>query len=164
MIVVSDASAIIALSIIGQLNILEQLFHEIVIPTAVFDEIVTQSSSRPGASEVQNSGWITVRAVQDVSPVAKLNLGRGEKEAIALYLELKADLLLIDEVRARKEANRLEVTYIGLLGVLVEAKRKNFITAVKPILEELRDIAGFRISQPLYQYVLKEVGEEQTAS
>lgn len=164
MIVVSDSSAIIALSVIGRLDIFRQLFHDLVIPTAVYQEIVVYGSNRPGAEAVKNSDWITVRSVQDDSQVAQLNLGRGEKEAIALYLELKADLLLIDEVKARKEAHKLNVIYIGILGVLVEAKRKNIIPKVKPILNELRDIAGFRISQPLYDYLLKEVGESNPRS
>jgi predicted nucleic acid-binding protein len=159
-IVVSDASAVIALSIIGRLEILKELFHEIVIPSAVYHEIAIHGSQRPGAAEVQNSDWITVRSVRDGRPVANLNLGRGEKEAIALYLELKADILLIDEVKARREANRLDITYIGILGVLVEAKRQNIIQKVKPILNELRDNAGFRISNALYEYVMNEVGED----
>jgi predicted nucleic acid-binding protein len=63
MIIVSDASAIIALAIINRLNILKELFHEIIIPTAVFNEIVIHGSQRPGAEAVQNSKWITVRSV-----------------------------------------------------------------------------------------------------
>lgn len=159
MIVISDASAIIALSIIGRIDILKELFHEIVIPSAVYREIAIQGSQRPGAAEVKNSDWITILSVQDNNPVANLNLGRGEKEDIALYLELKADLLLIDEVKARREANRFGINYIGLLGVLVEAKGQNVITTVQPILRELRDNAGFRISDSLYEYVLNEVVE-----
>ena len=162
MIVVSDASAIIALSIIGRLDILKELFHEIVIPTAVYQEIVIDDFQRPGAEEVLSDDWITVHSVQDHSPVISLNLGKGEKEAIALYLELKADLLLVDEVKARKQASKLKVTYIGILGVLVEAKRQNIIPVVKPILNELKDIAGFRISHSLYEYVLNEVGENNS--
>lgn len=107
MIVVSDASVIIALSTIGKLDILRELFREIIIPMAVYNEIVIQGSGRPGAEEVQNKHWITVYSVQDTSPVDALNLGLGEKEAIASSLELNADLLLVDEVKARKATKRL---------------------------------------------------------
>ena len=159
MIVISDASAIIALSAIGKLDILRDLFQEVIIPPAVFNEIVIQGVQRPGAEEVKNKHWITVHSAQDNSSVAALNLGKGEKEAIALFLELNADLLLIDEVKARKEAKQLGVTYTGILGVLVEAKRQNLIPMVKSLMDDLRIIAGFRISQPLYEFVLNEVDE-----
>lgn len=159
MIVISDASAIIALSAIDKLHILRDLFQEIVIPPAVYQEIIKGGPQRPGTEEVQSSDWITVQSVKYDSSVADLNLGKGEKEAIALFLALKADLLLVDEIKARKEASRLNITFIGILGVLVAAKRQNLIKRVQPLVDNLRDVAGFRISDSLYEYVLNEVGE-----
>ncbi len=60
---------------------------------------------------------------------------------------------------ALSEAKQLGVTYTGILGVLVEAKRQNLIPMVKSFMDDLRIIAGFRISQPLYEFVLNEVNE-----
>ena len=76
-------------------------------------------------------------------------------------MELKADRVLIDERRGRLVAARLNLGYIGILGILVEAKSQKLIPAVKPLLDALRDHAGFWIAAPLYNSVLQLVKEEQ---
>lgn len=86
-------------------------------------------------------------------------LGAGEAEAIVLAIEAQADLLLMDERLGRETARHLGVRYIGLIGILCEAKHKRLIPTVKPYLDVLRDLAGFRISDVLYQRVLQDEGE-----
>jgi predicted nucleic acid-binding protein len=86
-------------------------------------------------------------------------LDEGEAEAIALAIQLKAHLLLLDERRGRAVASRLGLRFIGLLGVLVEAKQKGYISRVKPLLDHLIAKAGFWVSHQLYARVLREVGE-----
>jgi uncharacterized protein len=77
-----------------------------------------------------------------------------------LAVELRADLLLIDERRARKVALRFDLSVVGVLGVLVEAKRKNLLPTVRPVLDDLLTHAGFRIGSDLYASVLRAAGEE----
>ena len=86
-------------------------------------------------------------------------LDEGESEAIALAMELRADLLLIDERKARLVARRFGSHHIGIVGMLIEAKQNGLIKAVKPFLDDLMIKAGFWISQKLYNRVLNETGE-----
>jgi predicted nucleic acid-binding protein len=88
-----------------------------------------------------------------------LELDAGEAEAIALAVEQGADLLLMDERRGRQAATRLKQRVVGVLGVLIEAKRHGNLPAVRPVLDALVSEAGFRISGALYARVLEAAGE-----
>jgi uncharacterized protein len=161
MIIVSDTSPLINLAAVGQLDLLRQLYQHVIIPQAIYDEIVIAGFGQPGAAEVKAAGWIETRRLRDhtLVNVLLLELDRGEAEALALATELKADLLLIDESKGRAIAARLGLTHIGLLGVLVQAKHRDIIIAVKPILDDLIAKAGFWISGDLYQRVLQAASE-----
>src|SRR6266568_5010305 len=106
MIVVSDTSAIINLAMIGRLDLLHQLYNEVIIPAAVYQEIVVQGAGKPGAVEVQTQPWFKQQAVVDTACVSQLrrDLDEGEAEAIVLAREIGADLLLIDDLAARRHA------------------------------------------------------------
>ncbi|MGH9941302.1 MAG: DUF3368 domain-containing protein [Pyrinomonadaceae bacterium] len=106
MIMVSDTSPLVNLAAIGRLSLLHQLYGKIVIPQAVYDEIVVAGVGLPGATEMPSLDWIEMRDVRDRKLVVAqtLELDLGEAEAIALAIEHKADLLLLDERRGRKVA------------------------------------------------------------
>lgn len=87
------------------------------------------------------------------------DLDQGEAEAIALILEKRGDLLLIDERRGRRVAQREGVRVIGLLGVLLEAKRRRIIQSLHDTIGKLQATAGFRISESLKTRLLGEAGE-----
>ena len=163
MIVISDTSVITNLAAIGYLQLLPQLYKRVLIPEAVHRELVDIEPPVPGTLEVQNATWLEVRQVVNREVIERLQnevrLDPGESEAIALVLELEADLLLIDERRGRAEANRLGIKITGLLGILVEAKQKNLINAVKPLIDALIATSEFRISSALYSQILDTVDE-----
>lgn len=130
MIVVSNTSPIINLAGIGHLDLLKQLYGRIIIPQAVYQEIVVTGAGEAGANEVKRLEWISTYTATDPALVNSLSveLDPGEAEAIACALELKADLLLLDEKRGRLIAQRLGLKFIGLLGLLIEAKHKGIVT------------------------------------
>lgn len=163
MIVVSDTSAITNLAAINQLRLLPLLYQQVMIPVAVYRELVDIDPPVPGSAEAQSASWLKVEIVSNHEVVKRLQneakLDLGESEAIALVLELGADLLLIDERRGRAEANRLGIKITGLLGLLVEAKRKSHIVAVKPLMDALIATSDFRVSSALYDQILNIVNE-----
>ncbi|KOP24778.1 nucleic acid-binding protein [Hapalosiphon sp. MRB220] len=163
MIIISDTSAITNLAAINHLHLLPKLYNQVKIPEAVYRELTDVESPVPGTVEVQSASWIEVKQVVNHDTVERLRrevrLDPGESEAIALALELDADLLLIDERRGRAEADRLGLRIIGLLGILVEAKRQNLIVAVKPLMDALIATSEFRLSPALYNQILEIVDE-----
>ena len=97
--------------------------------------------------------------VYELKQQAKLD--NGESEAIILALELKTDLLLIDERRGRAQAQRLGIRITGLLGVLLEGKTRGFVVAVKPLMNKLIENSTFWISQLLYDKILLLAQEKE---
>jgi len=160
-IVVSNTSPIVNLATVGHLDLLQQLYGEITIPESVYHEIVIVGSGKAGSREVQNATWIKARKAANQKDVTllEIELDRGEAESIALAAELKADLVLLDERRARRIASRLGLRYVGLVGILIEAKRRSKLPAVKPVLDALITQAGFWVSTDLYARVVEAAGE-----
>jgi hypothetical protein len=143
MIVISDTSAITALLQIGQIDLLEKLFHEILIPEAVRDELLKNHSSLPV--------YLRCERVKNRAEVNRLlaEIDLGEAEAIALAKERHADILLIDELKGRRVAEREGLRFVGLMGVLVQAKQKHFIKSVRDLTAELERVADFRVSHKI---------------
>jgi len=89
------------------------------------------------------------------------DLDRGEAESIALALDRNADLLLLDEKEGRRAAQRLGLHVVGVLGVLLEAKRKGLVATIRPHLDALRQTAGFYLSETLYLHALELAAEQE---
>lgn len=161
--VVANSSVLIALSIIGQLELISQRFPEgILIPQAVWDEVVETGKDQYGAEKVKSISWLTVCKVKDENLVSALciELDKGESEAIALCCEQKADVILLDEKDARRVANRLGLLTLGTVGILIWAKRNGLIDDLRNQLNDLQIRGKFRLSKSVYQQALKSVGED----
>jgi len=154
--VVSNSSPLVNLSRIGRLEILKSLYGQILIPVAVYQEVVVKGQGMPGALEISKADWIVTRTVNDQQQVRilRFDLDPGESESIVLAMEEKSDLLIMDERIGREMARYLGIVYTGTIGVLMEAKHKGIINRILPVIEELRDKAGFRISESLLHHVL----------
>ena len=149
--VVSNSSPLIALEQIGQLDLLQSLFIEIVIPDQVAVETV---------ASVQARSWIRKQSLSLplLPAVERPGLGPGEREAICLAIEVKADAIVLDDDPARKLATELGLRVIGTAGVLILAKQRQLIPAVRPCLDALIENRFF-LARTLYELILKRVGE-----
>ena len=149
------------LSTIGQLDLLGQLYNEIVIPKAVFNEITHVGNTDASAKAVPTTAWIKIQTAtgQEFISTLRTELDAGEAEAIALAVELNAGRVLMDERLGRAIAMRLGLEVTGVLGILTAAKRNDLISEVKPLLDALVDQVGFWIDRQLYTEVLQVVGE-----
>lgn len=138
MLIVADSSALIALATCDGLDLLLQVYEDIKVPEAVYAEIVSPEKSQSDAL-----GTFLVGRVVKVQPIQKIfvttGLGRGEVEAMSLYNQISADILLIDDQKARLIAEQNNIICIGVLGFLVVAKQKNVIKKVKPYIQKLKD-------------------------
>jgi len=161
MIVVSDTSPLTNLAAIGKFQLLQALYGEIHIPNAVWNELHFEGKKWPGAREVEQSSWIHRHTVHDERLVQELlqELDYGEAEGITLALELKADLVLMDEQLGRHAAQARGLKVVGAIGVLIAAKSAGAIELLRPHLDALRNEAGFYIGDSLYGSVLKAAGE-----
>jgi predicted nucleic acid-binding protein len=150
---------------ISALHILRQLYFEILIPEAVYNELCQAKRTQPGALQVLNAPWIKVVQIKNNALSNRLiqRLHLGESEAIALAVETNADVLIIDEIAGRTVAKKLGRKIIGMIGVLLEAKKSGIISSVRPYLNNLKN-TGFRMSQDLYDLALSQAGEDSIES
>ncbi len=116
MIIVSNTSPLTNLAAIGQFHLLRRLYSELHIADGVWEELNAGGQRWPGSDEVAAAVWIHRHSVQDQPLVTVLqrDLDRGEAESIALALELRADLILLDEKEARRAAKRLGLYVVGV--------------------------------------------------
>jgi predicted nucleic acid-binding protein len=152
--IIADSSALVALSVIDRLNLLEDIFKKIYVPRAVYNEVTF--SNKPQAKKLKE--FLKDKVIDIELNITQIGLGQGELEAIALYKELKSDFLLIDDIRAKKFAKLNGVNTISSLGVLVLAKELNIINTIKQDLEKLQK-SDIYISKKVIDEVLEQVKE-----
>ncbi|MEP6582836.1 MAG: DUF3368 domain-containing protein [Ginsengibacter sp.] len=159
-IIVSDTSCIGYLIQINCLNLLKLIYGQIIIPEAVNKEILRLEIKGHNLSEFKSSAWIKIYKSDNLSNVSQYQhlLDKGELEAISLAVDLKADLIIIDEKLARIVATSMGFEITGLVGILITAKNMGLISSVKDSLNKVMS-AGCRISNKLYNTALKSCDE-----
>jgi hypothetical protein len=136
MLIIADSFALIVLETCQSLKLLESLFKEVLVPKAVFDEVIVDGK----AVSERLSKYLKDKIRQIDHTIVVINaggLGSGEIESMVLYKQLHADYLLIDDKRARKVAKMNNITIIGSQGILLLAKKEGLIPKVKPFLDKL---------------------------
>ncbi len=153
MLVIADSSALIALAACEGLNILLQVYDDVKVPQSVFDEVVI--SGKPHAPTLEKFLRKRIVKVDTASLVLSIGgLGQGELDAMALYKQLSANTLLIDDHRAKAIAEFNQIHCIGTLGFLLLAKESQEITRIAPYVEKLR-IPSLHFSEELLDKTLK---------
>ena len=146
--VISNTAPLTNLAAINQFDLLRRLYGELWIAEAVWQELNAGGQAWPGRDHVANAPWITRRAVANRPLVTALreHLDPGEAETLALAVEYPPAWVLMDEREGRHTAQRLGIKTVGVVGVLIEAKARGLIPQVGPLLEQLRQEAGFFLS------------------
>ena len=147
--IISDTSCFIALSNIGELDLLRLLYGGI---TTTPD--IAQEFGEPLPD------WVEIVAVSDKTKqrLLEVQIDKGEASAIALALEIENPLLILDDYKARKLADNLKLNHTGTIGVILAAKRKGVISNIKPFLKKIKQ-TNFRISPELEHQALIEANE-----
>ena len=158
--VVSNSSPLIHLAKMNQLDLLHEFFGEIAIPRAVYEECITEGEKREEIVTIKNAEWLHSYTVVDKNLVTMLQseLDNGESEAIALALESRAHLILLDDAEAREKARLYHLKITGTLGILLRAKKEDKIQSFSDMIEQLLE-TGFWIDNALKRRLLVEVGE-----
>ena len=146
-IVIADTSCFILLDKIGELELLKSLFGHVVTTAIIADEF-----------GIALPEWVQIRQVNDVHFQSLLDIDPGEASAIALAMESEPSLLVIDDGKGRKVAQRLNLNITGSLGIFLRAKRSGVIPYIKPILQKIQQ-TNFRYSAAVLQEILSLAGE-----
>jgi hypothetical protein len=158
--VIANASPLINLSLLDYLHLLEKFHSGVFIPPAVWDEVVVAGKNRPGVKEVKKAReeeWLSVVAPENEVIITTLEkqLDVGEAETIALAIEKDIEWVLLDESDARAVAESYDLKMTGTIGILLRAYKTGIVESVEEVLDQLQEEANFRISDTLYEKVIK---------
>jgi len=156
--VIADSGPVFSLAVIDKLGILTDLFDDVKIPRAVWDEI-RFDNTKPDYHQITDFFSDKVCEIKGINELTFV-MDYGESEALILYKELHADFLLIDDKKARRIAESLKIKCIGIIGLLSVAKDKGLIDELKPLFETLLLNKRF-YSIDLINSVLLMKGEEK---
>jgi predicted nucleic acid-binding protein len=159
--VIANTTPLINFAQIERLELLRELFGEIVVPPGVREELQAKQDLFPKAAAVCDQPFVAVREVPNQPLVDTLirELHAGEAQCIALGLAESSSLLLLDDVTARTVAAHHGLRFTGSVGCLRLAKDLGRIPAIAPVIEELRTKARFWLRAGLVVRVLRDAGE-----
>lgn len=169
MIVVADTTPIITLMKLHRLDLLEKLFGTVVVPNAVYEELISNSKYIAEVQVIVKCPFLKRLEVFDRQSIKILRevvgLDAGESEAIALAEEKNADLLIIDERKGRRVAKQMELNITGTIGILLQAFDCKILTReeIFSCSEKLSD-SSIRISDSLFELILDHVNAPSSAS
>ncbi|HYG37132.1 MAG TPA: DUF3368 domain-containing protein [Cytophagales bacterium] len=148
-IIISDTSCLIILSKIDELELLKRVGKKVYVTPIIQKEF---GKSLPD--------WIVISLPNNTlyQQILEMDLDKGEASAIALSLDMDKPILILDELKGRKIADRLHLRYSGTFGLILKAKQIGLIKSVRPILDKIRS-TNFRFSEKLFDTVIEQAGE-----
>lgn len=164
MIVIADTTPLISLMKVGHLSLIQQLFGEILIPNAVYKELVSNTKFPDESRQIRESDFIKKVEISNTAAVELLRrssgLDAGESEAIILSDSMDASLLLMDEVKGRQVANQMGIPLMGTIGILLVAYQEKLLSKDE-ILDciDVMKVTGRHISNPLYEQLLQKINQ-----
>lgn len=158
--VVCNASPLILLAKIVRLDLLCQLYEEVVIPASVLREIRAKpgTEARQIGALIRSHRFRLGRATRRALKAVPADLGAGEREAIGLAVEIGADLVVLDDQQGRQVAREKGLSVTGTIGILLEAWERSMISSVRRELDRLIE-AGMWIDEVFYHRIVQECGE-----
>ncbi len=157
--VIINSSPLIVLFKSQQADLLPQLFTDILVPEAVWNEITTGGQNDIASQQLPHASWVQrVEVGVLASQVATWDLGLGESEVLSLSLKTLNCAAIVDDRAARRCAQALGIVTLGTGGVLVLAKRRGLISSVSSRIQLLRD-AGLWLSDDLVNLLKQQAGE-----
>jgi len=148
-IIISDTSCLILLYKIDELALLNEIADKVFVTPVIFQEFGNKLPS-----------WILIQEPKDkhYQKILEMDLDKGEASAIALSLEIDNSILIIDDLKGRKLAEKLNLKYSGTFGLILKAKKSGIINSVIPILDKIKK-TNFRFSDKLFQLIVEQAGE-----
>ncbi|MBI4946555.1 MAG: DUF3368 domain-containing protein [Bacteroidetes bacterium] len=156
--VVSNTTPLLTLLKISKLNLLKEIYGEIIIPDAVYEEI-EHGKNMKYYTDLKKLDWIKISSVKNKNDSRYfIDLDKGEAEVIILAEENNADIVIIDERIGREYANYYKLKVTGTIGILLKAKQKGLIKELRPLLAEMKE-KGVWVSDNLIKTILEIVKE-----
>ena len=147
--IISDTSCLILLANIGELDLLHEVYGQIITTIDIANEYGEKLPD-----------WVEIKEVKDKyrQRILEMQIDKGKSSAITLALETSDCTLILDDYKARRMAEQLHLSYTGTIGVIIKAKLLGLIPSIKPLLDKIRQ-TNFRVSVDIELQALKEANE-----
>lgn len=156
--IVINASPLILLCNSDLEFVLPALFSDIVVPTAVWQEILNGSHVDKAAQKMPRLTWLKKVQTTSIDDVVRWDLGIGETEVLSYAMQNKSFTPVLDDILAKKCAKSMGISTLGTGSVLIIAKQRGLIQSVEQSLRQLQD-AGLWVSENIIQMLKQKAGE-----
>jgi predicted nucleic acid-binding protein len=158
-IVINTSPLIAIVAAMGDFNVLQSLYTNVIVPFEVSQEILIGGTTSFGVTEFQADFWLQKQTVPvNISPILLNSLDIGEASVIQLALNKNISTVCIDEAVGRRIARLSGLAVTGSIGILLRAKKEGYSLSIKTAIEKMLN-HNIRLSQRVIDFALKEVGE-----